>query len=75
MEIRLDFIEIHTPSLQHLMLSCSNDGYKGSIAQGAALLLPFNMNLLLDLSSLPDYHAGTYSSLSLSLSPFLFVYF
>ena len=65
----------HTSSLQHLMLSCSNDGHKGSIAQGTTLLLPFIMNLLLELSSSLDYHAGTYSSLSLSLSPLLSVYF
>ena len=72
----------HTPTLQHLMLSCSNDCHKGSIiiAQGTALLLPSNMNLLLKLSSLPDYHADTYSFISLSLSlslsvSFWFLYF
>ena len=62
----------HTLSLQHLMLSCSIDGHKGSIAQGTALL-PFIMNLLLELSSPPDYHAGTYSSIT--LSPSLYVSF
>ena len=61
----------HTPSLQHLMLSCSNDAcHKGSIAQGTTLLLPFNMNLL--LYSPPDCHAGTYSSITLSASLYVF---
>ena len=65
----------HTPILWHLMSSCSNDGHKGSIAQGTALLLPFNINLLLDLSSPPDYHAGTCTYSFISLSPFFFCLF